>query len=436
MHVSDTNNESQSDLIETVHALDIIIDIPSVVEQDPSLAFHDLLSRVPGFFHSLSPSSPHHTATATISRISGAMTNLVFLATTQNTQHNQKVIIRVFGAGGLLFSRHQERGMFLTASRLGIGPRCLLEFGNGRVEEYIPGSPASAVTLRQPAVATAIATALAKFHTSMLCALPGIREESKPTQGDGDGEDPSRRCDDSGDSDALWGRLRGWLATAVDTAPDESSLLGITKEATMEEIDEMQGNASRAGLHPWLAFCHNDLQYGNVLLLLEHEEEAPTTTTTAIARLIDYEYSAVTDIGFDVSNHFCEYAADYHHPSSEDGTVLDWRRGATEEEKIHFCTSYIHALMTHHPEDALTRRILSSSLSSGSVPPTEAAAAAAHSLVQRANVLEPLSHLKWGLWALIQSNASDVDFDYLGYARQRLQKYLETKQQLLVTEFV
>ena len=34
-----------------------------------------------------------------------------------------------------------------------------------------------------------------------------------------------------------------------------------------------------------------------------------------------------------------------------------------------------------------------------------------------------LSHLLWGLWGLIYSKNTEIDFDYLEYARQRFVEY-------------
>jgi len=35
----------------------------------------------------------------------------------------------------------------------------------------------------------------------------------------------------------------------------------------------------------------------------------------------------------------------------------------------------------------------------------------------------PLSNLLWGIWSLIQAKYSDIDFDYINYAMQRLTQY-------------
>jgi len=35
----------------------------------------------------------------------------------------------------------------------------------------------------------------------------------------------------------------------------------------------------------------------------------------------------------------------------------------------------------------------------------------------------PVSHLWWGLWAVMQATISTIDFDYLHYAELRLREY-------------
>ncbi|CAD6237962.1 unnamed protein product [Miscanthus lutarioriparius] len=57
-----------------------------------------------------------------------------------------------------------------------------------------------------------------------------------------------------------------------------------------------------SGVEQSVGFCHNDLQYGNIMI---YEETRQVT-------LIDYEYASFNPIAFDIANHFCEMAADYH----------------------------------------------------------------------------------------------------------------------------
>jgi hypothetical protein len=57
---------------------------------------------------------------------------------------------------------------------------------------------------------------------------------------------------------------------------------------------------------------------------------------------------------------------------------------------------------------------------------------AARQLQQAAQDYMVMSHLVWGLWGLIQLKVSDVaEFDFYGYAVQRLQQYRAMKERLL-----
>lgn len=48
-----------------------------------------------------------------------------------------------------------------------------------------------------------------------------------------------------------------------------------------------------------------------------------------------------------------------------------------------------------------------------------------------ANVYAAVSHVQWGLWGLIQAKVSDIDFDFLSYAAQRLDMYHKEKLAIL-----
>lgn len=61
------------------------------------------------------------------------MTNLVYVCRSPAATANSAVIVRVFGQGGALFSQRDERNIFLLASNLGLGPKCLVRQWRGRL---------------------------------------------------------------------------------------------------------------------------------------------------------------------------------------------------------------------------------------------------------------------------------------------------------------
>lgn len=58
---------------------------------------------------------------------------------------------------------------------------------------------------------------------------------------------------------------------------------------------------------------------------------------------IDYEYSGFNPVAYDIANHWCEWAADYH---TEAPHVLDFSRLPDPQQQYLFVESYLHALLT------------------------------------------------------------------------------------------
>jgi len=344
----------------------------------------------------------------------------------------------------MLFSRPHEKSIFLTASKVGIGPRCLLEFSNGRVEQFIPGDIATAHSMRK--ASAAVAAALTDFHVRLLPgALPLVPRQMKTSLSEieEEGRDvlgASKRYYECGDKNAIWDRLRCWLETALTVAPEESAALGVS--GLRSDIDSMERVARREFGPPWLAFCHNDLQSGNIILQpsVHHDDGGDGTGATSkngqstiLARFIDYEYATLGDVAFDVANHWCEYAADYESKVPE--ALLDWRKLPTVDEMEAFCEAYISSLLTEHAESALAG-IVRAAASAATYRGEDGIEhgqlyGASKALLKRASAYMPLSDIQWGLWGLIQAKTSCISFDYMTYASLRLQHYEAQKSVLL-----
>ncbi|KAL4431584.1 hypothetical protein ABPG77_001426 [Micractinium sp. CCAP 211/92] len=418
------------------------------VLMDPKSALSEVLRATPGW-------QPGAAEAATVSQVSGAMTNLVYRCTTPGpTSENASVIVRVFGSGGKLFSQKDERNIFLLASQLGVGPRCLVEFANGRVEEFLPGENLSSASMRRADVSAAIAAAMAAFHVRMLARLPVAQHASS---GDGGAAGAAGAL-----RPAIYDRIRRWHAAAAELCSAELAQVGLTNVPV--ELAQLEAHlAARFPL--WVGFCHNDTQYGNMLLFgsssssssnghiaevgaaMNGPAAAASPTASIEVKLIDYEYSTLNDVAFDVANHFCEWAYNYH---SDEAHVFHESWLPSEDQQLQFCRAYIAAMQAQQAQQAggpaeeqdgaagarLAAAILSaeSGRSSGNGSASDAADVAeraARLLLAKAQAHAVLVHLKWGLWGVVQHRMSDCDFDYLGYARQRVQRYHATKQALL-----
>lgn len=299
-------------------------------------------------------------------RLKGAMTNQVFQIKWPARKDGvpRKVLVRIYGEGvDVFFDRENEIRSFEFMSKHGQGPRLLGRFSNGRIEEFIHARTLSAPDLRDSEISAHIAAKMREFHT---LDMPGPKNA------------------------VLWDRLRKWLQAAKDMATSEEAK-AVNLDAIEDKIVLLQREL--AGKEH-IGFCHNDLQYGNIMM----EEDTKAIT------IIDYEYSSYNPIAFDIANHFCEMTADYH---TETPHILDFRKYPGLEERRRFIRIYL----SH----------------SGHVP----SEAEVEQLVQDVEKYTLASHLFWGLWGIISEHVNEIDFDYIGYARQRFERYWSTRPILL-----
>ncbi|KAJ6961527.1 choline kinase 2 isoform X1 [Populus alba x Populus x berolinensis] len=298
--------------------------------------------------------------------LKGAMTNEVFQIKWPTKAHNmsRKVVVRIYGEGvEVFFDRDTEILTFEFMSKQGQGPRLLGRFSNGRIEEFIHARTLSASDLHDPDISALIAAKMKEFHG---LEMPGPKDVS------------------------LWHRLRNWLKTAKSLCtPEEAKdfrLDSIEDEISLIE-KELSGDQS-------IGFCHNDLQYGNVMI----DEETRSIT------IIDYEYASYNPIAFDIANHFCEMTADYHTDTPH---ILDYSKYPGLEERQRFLHIYLSS------SDGLPSDI------------------ELEQLLENVEKYKLASHLFWGLWGIISEHVNEIDFNYKEYARQRFEQYCLRKPALL-----
>ena len=125
---------------------------------------------------------------------------------------------------------------------------------------------------------------------------------------------------------------------------------------------------------------------------------------------IDFEYADYNYQAFDIANHFCEFAGvDTFNPSLY----------PNKEFQIRWLRHYLEALFALKGRPLLTASI--------EKPSTEKEV---ENLYNQVNQFSMAAHLYWGLWAVVQSEHSTINFDFLGYAIQRLRYYYKRKEEL------
>eukprot|EP01029_Cantina_marsupialis_P022604 TRINITY_DN5521_c0_g1_i1.p1 TRINITY_DN5521_c0_g1~~TRINITY_DN5521_c0_g1_i1.p1 ORF type:complete len:215 (-),score=54.50 TRINITY_DN5521_c0_g1_i1:370-1014(-) len=193
-----------------------------------------------------------------------------------------------------------------------------------------------------------------------------------------------------------------WLKTQLPSSLNHSNFL-----ATCSSFPEpVNGEALKwaANLLSEITFCHNDLLSGNMI----YSSEVNDVT------LIDYEYGGWNYCGFDIANHFCEYAG-------FDFDIERWYPNP-EQQRI-FLETYINKRISKsNPEESMLLEGLEDECFTA--------------LTMIINRFALASHFFWGLWAIIQSRHSPIDFDFLGYAMLRLEGYQMHKQAFFSPESI
>ncbi|KAE8718924.1 putative ethanolamine kinase [Hibiscus syriacus] len=169
----------------------------------------------------------------------------------------------------------------------------------------------------------------------------------------------------------------------------------VHKEAT--QLKELTGL-----LNAPVVFAHNDLLSGN---LMRNDEQVMSelatlnkhitgsdkgSNTAEKLYIIDFEYGSYNYRGFDIGNHFNEYA----------GYDCDYSLYPCKDEQYHF---FRHYLQPEKPYKVSEKDL--------------------EALYVEANTLMLASHLYWALWSLIQARMSPIDFDYIEYFFLRYNEY-------------
>ncbi|MCO5599488.1 hypothetical protein L7F22_053592 [Adiantum nelumboides] len=276
----------------------------------------------------------------------------------ERKKQRRVVLVRLYGTGvDNFFNREDEIRTFEAMSKAGQGPRLLGRFSTGRVEEFLHARTLTAQDLRDPDVSARIAAKLREFHQ---LSMPGSPEPR------------------------IWKRLRDWLTEALSIPSAAKFIAQVCSHSLKAEIEDLEIQASN--LHSETGFCHNDLQYGNIMM----DDE------TDILTIIDYEYATYNSVAYDLANHFCEMAANYHTDTPH---ILDYSQYPELKERRRFIRAYLG--------------------SSGNI----VTASQVKQLSDEVDFYVLASHIHWGLWGLISHYVNEIDFDYLEYARQRFSLY-------------
>jgi len=154
-------------------------------------------------------------------------------------------------------------------------------------------------------------------------------------------------------------------------------------EAFTGELQWLEKEIAKFG--DWnVCFCHNDLLAGNII---EHDGKE--------VNFIDYEYGAYNYELFDIGNHFAEMM----------GPQVDLSRFPSWDFRLDWLKNYFSAQEGVEVTPEFLERMLEQSC-----------------------LMVLAANLYWGVWALVQHQFSDVDFDYQDYSRKKLQAFYHFRE--------
>lgn len=287
------------------------------------------------------------------------------------------VLVRVYGEKTELFiDRALEVRNMQMMFESGLCAPLYCAFKNGLCYGFSSGEVLDRKMVRDPAISCLIAQRLAKMHS--------IKRNGFVAQ-------PS-----------LFPVLNKYLnlvpASFADPIKDERYKKCIPSKEDLEvEITTLRSHL--INLESPVVFSHNDLLLKNIIY---NKEKGAVT-------FIDYEYADYNFQALDIGNHFCEFAGveKYEpHLYPDKDFQLRWLRDYLEA--WHEVNGWNEEDITDESVEILYIQVTKFSLA---------------------------AHLFWGIWALIQSAHSMLDFDFLGYAKERIDEYFARKEEFLSLEF-
>ncbi|KAG8175718.1 hypothetical protein JTE90_022470 [Oedothorax gibbosus] len=290
---------------------------------------------------------------------------------------DQAVLIRVYGEKTELFiDRDLEVRNMQLMCEAGLCAPLYCAFKNGLCYGFFPGEVLDTKMVRDPDISKLIAKRLAKMH-SVKSKVNGVIVQP-----------------------CLFSLLKTYLSLVptsfMDPVKDERFKASVVSKDVLEkEIQLLKDNLLK--LESPVVFSHNDLLLKNIIYNKEKEE----------VTFIDYEYSDYNYQAFDIGNHFCEFAGvDKYDP----------KLYPDKEFQMRWLKDYLEAWYFENGcADETTEEKV-------------------ELLYIQVNKFALAAHLFWGIWALIQAAHSNLDFDFLGYAKDKLDEYFARKEEFLALE--
>ncbi|CAH8562274.1 unnamed protein product [Schistosoma rodhaini] len=336
---------------------------------------------------------------------------------------------------------------FALLSEKRIGPKLHGVFPGGRIEEYIESRPLT--TQELPLIIEVAARHMASFHKLSMpfSKTPSfiIRMFDKYLSQLTSTPEHLHRPSPNFSSNTLSKLQSKGFSFANDghilTEPSYEEARNMVYELSL--IEEYNWIKEKFEVHyaevfP-IVFCHNDFQENNLLLLNDPEVEKFYRILP-----IDFEYSGYNYRAFDIGNHFNEWCYDYTNPNrpnyfhnienypDRSKQKLFWKSYLIEANSIvendHFNKRNGNFNFVDHYDNNNTNTATTTTNNNNQT--VVGFSNHLHNEEYDDEILwietiygSLLSHLFWSAWSLVQSQLSSIQFDFMDYAKVRMQHY-------------
>ncbi|OQE30934.1 hypothetical protein PENFLA_c002G01370 [Penicillium flavigenum] len=319
---------------------------------------------------------------------------------TEEQIDNEAVLMRAYGNGTeVLIDREREtKSHALLASR-GLAPPLLARFKNGLLYRFIRGKPCGHQDLVSPPIWRGVARRLAQWHAVLPSSGAASAKDTSGAEIAASQDDEITVIKPRRAGPSMWAVLQKWVLALPVTTPEQRARR-LSLQAELQWVLDILDDGKGVG-EDGLVFSHCDLLCANVIVL-PSENGLPTPEDgIAPVNFIDYEYAVPAPAAFDISNHLAEWG----------GYDCDYNMMPTKSVRRQFLTEYTKSYCEQRGLDASSQ------------------AEIADRLYEDVDRFRGIPGLYWGVWALIQAQISQIDFDYASYAEIRLGEYYAWKRE-------
>ncbi|KAF4549597.1 Choline/ethanolamine kinase-like protein [Elsinoe fawcettii] len=357
--------------------------------------------------HTLLPEWQQSEGEINLVRFTDGITNTLLKAEkkrpgyTQDEIDEEAILLRAYGEGtDVLIDREREiRAHSLLASK-GLAPPLFARFNNGLLYKFIAGDVCAAQDIRRREIYCAVAEKLGQWHGSLpISAISDMQDfQTPPTNGHVNGDVKSAVPFPN-----LWSVLQSW----IDALPAQSDKERQRIKSLQGEFDDLKAKLMKThGLYGKdYIFSHCDLLCGNVIVqqAASHGHTNGNTNGGGKAKIsfIDYEYATPAPAAFDVANHFAEWG----------GFDCDYSAMPSKSQRREFIEHYVQSFRRYATQGE----------------PSTPIAEDVDQFYAQVDLFRGVPGFYWGVWALIQAQISQIDFDYASYAEERLGEYYAWK---------